>query len=52
MKFDSIISNSSWTGGIWRKSKMAVSRHVEMKRTFAEKVGIEVGQPVMLFHKE
>ena len=52
MQFDSIISYASWTGGIWRKFKMAASRHVEMKITLTKKVGIEVGQPVMLFHNE
>ena len=52
MQFDSIISYGSWTGGISRKSKMAARHHVEMKRTLTKKVGIEVGQPVMLFHNE
>ena len=31
---------------------MAASRHVEIRKMFAKKVGIEIGQLVMLFHKE
>ena len=39
IKVDAIISNGSWTGNIRRKSKMAASRHVEMRKTFAKKGG-------------